>query len=80
MLVFFRFEGKRTLARSIGWIQTEAKVAADPPQTKGSKALANATEDADVVVVVTESALTADMIFGCFRLSGDESAKEDVFV
>jgi hypothetical protein len=31
----------RTLAKSMGWITTLAKVAADPPQTKGSKVLAN---------------------------------------
>lgn len=30
----------RTLARSIGWITTEANVAAEPPQTKGSASLA----------------------------------------
>ena len=30
----------RTLARSIGWMATEAKVAADPPQTKGSAVFA----------------------------------------
>ena len=30
-----------TLAKSMGWMTTLAKVAADPPQTKGSRALAN---------------------------------------
>ena len=32
---------KHTLARSIGWMMTDAKVAAEPPQTKGSAVLAN---------------------------------------
>lgn len=32
---------KHTLARSIGWITTEAKVAAEPPHTNGSAVFAN---------------------------------------
>ena len=32
---------KHTLARSIGWMMTDAKVAAEPPQTKGSAVLAS---------------------------------------
>ena len=36
-----KIDRKHTLARSIGWMTTDAKVAAEPPHTKGSAVLAN---------------------------------------